>query len=84
LLDEIGYLRLGMQARLLRVVQEHEITAGWGEPRARRVDVGVLAASHRDLSAEVAAGRFRQDLYYRLRVVELRISRSGSYRGHHS
>lgn len=49
------------------------MTAGWGEPRARRVDVGVLAATHRDLSAEVAAGRFRQDLYYRLRVIELRI-----------
>jgi transcriptional regulator with PAS, ATPase and Fis domain len=66
LLDEVGELTPAMQVRLLRVLRV-------GESRARKVDVRVLAATHRNLADEVAAGRFRQDLFYRLRVVEVLI-----------
>jgi two-component system, NtrC family, response regulator HydG len=71
-LDEIGELALAAQARLLRVLQEGEIRPV-GANQARQVDVRLLAATHRDLEAMIENGDFRADLYYRLRVLELRI-----------
>ncbi len=71
-LDEIAELSPGAQAGLLRVLQDGEIRRV-GSNKLRRVDVRLLAATHRNLEELVAAGRFREDLYFRLRVVEIRL-----------
>lgn len=72
LLDEISEMPLGLQAKLLRVLQEHVVDrVGGKKPVA--LNIRVLATSNRDMAAEVAAGRFREDLYYRLNVFPLQI-----------
>ncbi len=71
-LDEIGELSPAVQAKLLRVLQERTVERlGGGSPIA--VDVRIVAATHRDLEHEIASGRFREDLYYRINVVPIRI-----------
>src|SRR3954462_9643790 len=70
--DEIGDLPLEMQVKLLRLVQEGEFRAV-GSLQWRKTDLRVIAATHRNLKAEVAAGRFRLDLYYRLNVLPIHL-----------
>ncbi|MBW2537253.1 MAG: sigma 54-interacting transcriptional regulator, partial [Deltaproteobacteria bacterium] len=72
LLDEIGDVSMKVQTSLLRVIQEREVLRV-GDSQVRRVDVRVLVATNRDLSQEVAAGRFREDLLYRIRVARIAV-----------
>lgn len=71
-LDEIGDLPLAMQSKLLRAIQERSIRP-IGSTQEDSVDVRIVSATHKDLQAEVAAGRFRQDLFYRLNVIEIAV-----------
>ncbi|MGU1498331.1 sigma 54-interacting transcriptional regulator [Pseudomonas aeruginosa] len=71
-LDEVADLPMAMQVKLLRAIQEKAVRAVGGQQEVA-VDVRILCATHKDLAAEVGAGRFRQDLYYRLNVIELRV-----------
>jgi two-component system, NtrC family, response regulator HydG len=72
MLDEIGEMPLAMQAKLLRVLQNHEVQRV-GSPAVTKVDVRVVAATHRDLQEMAKQGRFREDLYFRLSAVELKV-----------
>jgi transcriptional regulator with GAF, ATPase, and Fis domain len=69
-LDEIGEIPLALQGKLLRVLEDGEFERV-GEERTRRVDVRIISATNKDLNGEVATGRFRQDLYFRLSVFPL-------------
>jgi len=71
-LDEIGDLPLAMQSKLLRVIQERSVRPV-GATAETPINVRILSATHKDLSAEVAGGRFRQDLFYRLNVIQIRV-----------
>src|SRR5690606_35556786 len=70
LLDEISEMDIGLQAKLLRVLQEREVERLGGR-KTIKLDVRVIATSNRDMRIEVAAGKFREDLYYRLSVLPL-------------
>src|SRR5262249_44820402 len=69
---EIGEMSPGLQVKLLRFLQEKEFERV-GENKTRRADVRVLAATNRDLETDVKTGRFREDLWYRLNVIEVRV-----------
>ena len=71
-LDEIGDLPLAMQSKLLRAIQERSVRS-IGSTQEESVDVRIVSATHKDLQAEVQAGRFRQDLFYRLNVIEIAV-----------
>jgi two-component system response regulator AtoC len=71
-LDEIGELPLALQVKLLRVLEDEKIRR-LGETRDLKVDVRIIAATHRDLTAETKAGRFREDLFYRLNVLPIHV-----------
>jgi two-component system response regulator HydG len=72
LLDEIGELPLAMQSKLLRVLEDSQVTPV-GTTAPQKVDVRIVAATNRDLEEEVAAGEFRQDLFFRLNIVNIRL-----------
>ncbi len=71
-LDEIGEMRLPMQSKLLRVLQEGEVRAV-GDSKVRKIDVRVIAATNQSLEASVKAGRFREDLFFRLNVLRIEL-----------
>jgi len=71
-LDEVGETSPAMQAKLLRVIQNREIQRV-GSPEVRHIDVRLIAATNRDLRVEVLAGRFREDLFYRLSTIQIRV-----------
>jgi transcriptional regulator with AAA-type ATPase domain len=79
-LDEIAELTLEVQAKLLRVIQDG-VVQRLGSPAPRKVDVRIVAASNRDLRKEVSAGRFREDLYFRLEVVQIKLPALRERRG---
>ncbi len=71
-LDEIGEMPMPLQVKLLRAIQE-KVVVRVGDTKPEKVDIRILAATHRDLEAEIKEGRFREDLYYRLNVVNLKL-----------